>query len=138
MPTRLCSSFAEFDETQWNDLLETQPGATPFTDHRFLQALEKTGCTTSETGWQPLPIAIHDDLGTLTGAAALYAKGHSYGEYVFDWAWAEAYQRHGLRYYPKLLCAVPFTPATGPRLLIAPDARRAEVSPRCADGRTSA
>jgi predicted N-acyltransferase len=100
-------------------------GGQPFLRHAFLTALETTGCAVPRTGWTPRYVtAWHAD--SLVGAMPLYAKAHSYGEYVFDWGWAEAYRRHGRRYYPKLLAAVPFTPVPGPRLLTAlPVVRRA-------------
>ncbi|MEP7205509.1 MAG: GNAT family N-acetyltransferase [Casimicrobiaceae bacterium] len=88
----------------------------PLLSHAFLTALEATGCATPQTGWTPCHVtAWRGD--TLAGALPLYAKSHSYGEYVFDWSWADAYRRHGRRYYPKLLGAIPFTPAPGPRVL---------------------
>ena len=91
-------------------------GPHPFTSHRFLHALEVSGSVGRGTGWQPLHLAARRD-GALIGVAPLYAKSHSQGEYIFDHAWADAYERAGGSYYPKLQCAVPFTPATGPRLL---------------------
>ena len=94
----------------------------PFLLHAFLEALEASGSATGETGWLPQHLLLEDSRGRLLGAAPLYLKGHSYGEYVFDHGWAAAYERAGGRYYPKLQCAVPFTPITGPRLLIHPDA----------------
>jgi uncharacterized protein len=94
----------------------------PFLSHAFLEALEASGSATSETGWLPQHLALEDDDGKLMGAVPLYLKSHSYGEYVFDWGWASAYERAGGRYYPKLQCAVPFTPVTGPRLLLRADA----------------
>jgi len=94
----------------------------PFVSHAFLEALEASGSATGETGWLPQHLLLEDSRGRLLGAAPLYLKGHSYGEYVFDHGWAAAYEREGGRYYPKLQCAVPFTPITGPRLLIHADA----------------
>jgi len=94
----------------WNALAAGQP----FLTHEFLTALHETGCATPRTGWTPRYLTAWDD-GRLLGALPLYAKSHSYGEYVFDWGWAEAYRRHGRRYYPKLLAAIPFTPVAGPR-----------------------
>ena len=96
----------------------------PFLSHAFLSALEESGSATAETGWLPQHLVLEDDGGKLLGAVPLYLKSHSYGEYIFDWSWASAYERAGGRYYPKLQCAVPFTPATGPRLLLRPDAGR--------------
>lgn len=92
----------------------------PFLRHQFLLGLEQTNCTTAESGWRPCHLVLRD--GTKTVAVApLYLKSHSYGEYVFDWSWAEAWQRQGLEYYPKLVSAIPFTPATGPRLCVTKD-----------------
>ena len=88
----------------------------PFLQYDFLSTLESTGSVSSESGWQPCHLAFYKD-DVLVAVMPNYIKGHSYGEYVFDWAWAEAYQRHGLEYYPKSLSAIPMTPATGPRLL---------------------
>jgi predicted N-acyltransferase len=113
------SSFLEVSGEQWNGLLARQEHPTPFMDWRFLQALEASGCTTAESGWQPLPLTIHTAAGDLAGCTALYAKSHSYGEYVFDWAWAQAYENAGLNYFPKLLVASPFSPIPGSRLLAA-------------------
>ncbi len=90
--------------------------------HAFLSALEDSGSVTVETGWMPQHLVIENEDGRVLAAAPLYLKSHSYGEYVFDWGWAEAYEKAGGRYYPKLLSAVPFTPATGRRLLVPPGA----------------
>ena len=94
----------------------------PTVSHAFLNALEESGSATARAGWAPQHLSFTDRSGRLVGAAPMYLKSHSYGEYVFDWGWADAYERSGGRYYPKLLCAVPFTPVPGPRLLVAPDA----------------
>jgi uncharacterized protein len=94
----------------------------PFTCHVFLAALEDSGSVCAETGWLPRHLAVTRADGALVGCMPLYLKSHSYGEYVFDWGWADAYQRAGGRYYPKLQGAVPFTPVTGRRLLLHPDA----------------
>ncbi|WP_026640472.1 GNAT family N-acetyltransferase [Bordetella petrii] len=106
------TSLAHVDAQQWNALAGTQP----FLRHEFLSALHDTGCAAPSTGWTPYYLVLRRD-GRLAGAAPLYLKTHSRGEYVFDYAWADAFERHGLRYYPKLLAAVPFTPVAGPRLL---------------------
>lgn len=90
----------------------------PFLSHGFLSALEDSGCATAEQGWMPYHLVVRGADGKLDACTPLYVKGHSYGEYIFDWGWADAAQRAGIQYYPKLQCAVPFTPATGPRLLI--------------------
>jgi uncharacterized protein len=105
-------SLRRIDAAAWNRLA----GDHPALRHEFLYALEEAGCASELTGWKPMHLALRRD-DSWIGAMPLYLKSHSYGEYVFDWAWAEAYRRHGLRYYPKLLCAVPFTPVTGPRIL---------------------
>jgi hypothetical protein len=109
---RIVEALQEVDPAQWDALA----GDNPFLAHAFLSGLEETGCACADSGWRPCHLTLWDGK-TLRAAMPLYLKTHSYGEYVFDWSWAEAYQKHGLRYYPKLLCAVPFTPATGPRLL---------------------
>jgi uncharacterized protein len=102
----------------WN-AIANPPGQPyhPFMDWDFLEALERSGCATQKTGWAPHHLLLHNEAGCLVGAAPFYLKSHSQGEYVFDHAWADALHRAGGRYYPKLLCAAPFTPATGPRLL---------------------
>ncbi|MGE0071457.1 MAG: GNAT family N-acetyltransferase [Thiomonas sp.] len=102
---------------QWDALVQATPGATVFQRHGWLAALERNGCVGAQTGWQPRVLALRDSRGTLSAACALYVKSHSYGEYVFDWGWAQAYAAHGLAYYPKLLLAVPFTPVRGAKLL---------------------
>jgi uncharacterized protein len=94
----------------------------PFASHAFLAALEDSRSVCAETGWLPRHLAVTGADGALVGCMPLYLKSHSYGEYVFDWGWAEAYQRAGGRYYPKLQGAIPFTPVTGRRLLLRPDA----------------
>ncbi|MGX4639975.1 GNAT family N-acetyltransferase [Massilia sp. SYSU DXS3249] len=114
--THIVSSLSEIGQAAWDGLLAQQGEANPFLSYAFLHALHESGSATPETGWQPQYIALYDK-EQLAAAMPLYVKGHSYGEYVFDWAWADAYQRHGLDYYPKLLCAIPFTPVAGPRLL---------------------
>ena len=104
------------DRQAWNQLLQSQSSPTPFMSHEYLCALQASGSAVAQSGWAPQFITLHSG-GNLQAACALYLKGHSYGEYVFDWAWADAYRRHGLRYYPKLLGAAPFTPTPGSRLL---------------------
>ena len=116
---QVLDSLASIPATDWDALA----GSHPLLSHAFLHALHETGCASAETGWSPCYIALWRE-GRLAAAMPLYLKSHSYGEYVFDWAWADAYQRHGLRYYPKLLNAVPFTPVTGPRLLASNEADR--------------
>lgn len=118
---RVTDTLATVDPGDWNRLA----GDDPFLQHAFLHALHESGSACADTGWAPQYLLLNDNAGLLAGAMPLYLKGHSYGEYVFDWAWADAYQRHGLDYYPKLLCAVPFTPVVGARLLAAEPAQRA-------------
>ena len=115
---RVVDSLSGVPAEAWNALVAPQGGGTgsPFMRHEFLSALLESGSASARTGWQPQFLVLERD-GRLAGAMPLFVKSHSWGEYVFDWAWADAYERHGLQYYPKLLCAVPFTPVTGPRLL---------------------
>ncbi|QLF94463.1 N-acetyltransferase [Pseudomonas sp. ABC1] len=114
MPILTLSRIADLPAAAWDAL----PGATqPFLRHGFLSALEESGSVGAGSGWQARHRVLHDEQGELLAAMPLYLKQHSYGEYVFDWAWADACQRAGIAYYPKLLCAVPFTPVTGSRLL---------------------
>lgn len=119
MRIEVLESLGDVPPPAWNAL----SGGHPFLRHEFLHALHETGCASEASGWAPRFLALWRGR-ELAGAMPLYLKSHSYGEYVFDWAWADAYQRHGLAYYPKLLSAIPFTPATGPRLLAADDASR--------------
>ncbi len=113
---RVLSHLGQVDAAAWDGLATTSAGLAPFASHRYLSLLEETGCVGPGTGWQPCHLTLWSG-ERLVAALPLYLKSHSYGEYVFDWAWAEAYERQGLDYYPKLLAAVPFTPVTGPRLL---------------------
>ncbi len=102
----------------WDALLAAQAHPTPFMRHAYLHALEASESVGGDTGWQPVTLTVRSRAGgDLVAAAAAYLKMHSYGEYVFDWAWADAYRRYGVPYYPKLLVAVPFTPVPGSRLL---------------------
>ena len=113
---RIMTSPDEVDSADWNELLSLQCAPTPFMRHEYLAALHASGSARPETGWTPRFIILERD-GTMVGACALYLKAHSYGEYVFDWAWANAYSQHGLAYYPKAVVAVPFTPVPGARLM---------------------
>lgn len=125
----LLASPLEVDAREWNALVARQEQPTPFLRHEFLSALTSTQCATEETGWAPRFVTLVDErTGSLAAMAPLYVKHHSYGEYVFDWAWADAYQRNGLSYYPKLVCAVPFTPVQGTRLIAADDAARRQLA----------
>ena len=114
LTARFHSRLEEIDAARWNALL---PDDNPFLDHAFLAGLEQHGCLDAEHGWIPRHLTLHRDR-ELVAAAPLYVKLNSHGEYVFDWSWAGAYARAGLDYYPKLLCAVPYSPVPGPRLLV--------------------
>ena len=108
----MLDNISEVAAGEWNSLagrLASVPAP------RILNALEVSGCVSAETGWQPCHLLLQDDQNTTVGAMPLYLKSHSRGEFVFDWAWASAYQRAGYDYYPKLLNAIPFTPVAGPR-----------------------
>ena len=120
-------SIEQVDERAWRGL---EPPNFPFFDYEFLRALERSGSVGDASGWAPSYLVCKDG-ERLLGALPLYLKTDSYGEYIFDWEWARAYREYGLSYYPKLVAAVPFTPATGPKLLVrrdAGEAERAEVS----------
>ena len=113
---RVIDDLAELDSRAWDDLLARQASPTPFMSARYLMALHASRSAWPRSGWSPRFVTLWSGQ-RLSAAAPAYLKTHSWGEYVFDWAWAEAYQRHGLRYYPKLLVAVPFTPVPGTRLM---------------------
>ncbi len=116
---RIVDSLGGIEPAAWNALA----GDHPMLSYAFLHALHETGCASAESGWQPQFVTAW--AGTaLIGAMPLYLKSHSYGEYIFDWAWADAYQRNGLAYYPKLLSAIPFSPVGAPKLLAVDDAVR--------------
>lgn len=120
---KVLDSLTSIPSSDW----DTLTGNNPTLSHALLQSMIDAGCTAAKTGWLPQFLTLWREIEghqTLCGAVPLYVKTHSYGEYVFDWAWAEAYQRHGLDYYPKLLSAVPFTPCTGGRLLAKTSADR--------------
>ncbi|MCQ1837009.1 GNAT family N-acetyltransferase [Neorhizobium galegae] len=121
---RIEKSFCAISETSWSRLSGTSKSSSsetpynPFLSHAYLSALEESGSATAKTGWLGHHLLLEDDKGTLIGAVPGYLKSHSQGEYVFDHGWADAFERAGGRYYPKLQCTVPFTPASGPRLLV--------------------
>jgi predicted N-acyltransferase len=112
---RVLQSISAVEEHHWNGLLS--PDSGPFLKYEFLHALEKTGCVGRNTGWQVAHLIIENAQAELVGAMPLYLKQHSYGEFVFDWAWAQAYEQNNLPYFPKALSAIPFTPVRGTRLL---------------------
>ena len=115
MQPQTLTRIREVAADQWNALA----GDNPFLRHEFLAALEDSGCASAGSGWTATHLALFDAHG-LAAAAPLYRKSHSWGEFVFDFAWARAFEQYGLDYFPKLVCAIPFTPATGPRLLCRP------------------
>ncbi|CAG0943048.1 hypothetical protein GPROT2_01981 [Gammaproteobacteria bacterium] len=125
MQLQILESISATTAAEWNAL---EHGGQPFLRHEFLAALEDSGCVGPATGWTPRHVVARDAAGRLAGALPLYRKTDSWGEFVFDFAWADAYRRAGLRYFPKLVAAVPFTPATGPRLLTAAGTDRPAVA----------
>ncbi|WP_135077623.1 GNAT family N-acetyltransferase [Terasakiella sp. SH-1] len=110
--------ISDISASDWNQCVGADE---PFGRHQFLSALEDSQCVQPKTGWMPQHLVLYDE-DKIKACCPLYLKSHSYGEYVFDWSWAEAYERAGGRYYPKLQCAIPFTPVTGQRLMSCPDA----------------
>lgn len=124
MHSIIIGSLSEVSSEAWNSLRGTH---IPFLRYEFLSALEKHHCVGKSTGWIPQHVLVFQD-EILVGAMPQYLKTNAYGELVFDWAWAEAYQRNGLDYYPKLVTAIPYTPATGPRLLVAPHGDKNSIS----------
>jgi predicted N-acyltransferase len=121
--TRVFDSPLALPADAWNALLAQEPDPSPFMRHEYLAALHQSGSAREHAGWQPQFVTLWRG-GVLQAACPMYLKNHSYGEYVFDWAWANAYAQHGLDYYPKALVAVPFTPVPGARLLARDEASR--------------
>lgn len=117
---RLLGSLAEVEKSSWDALVGP---SDPFSEHAFLYALEQSGAVGMETGWVPLHLALFES-GTLVAALPLYLKDHSYGEFIFDWSWANAAMRSGLSYYPKLVSMTPFTPIVSPTFLLHPNRRK--------------
>ena len=128
---QILDSLSDISADDWNALLPSDAG--PFLKHEFLSALEETGCVGGNTGWQAAHLLIKDQ-NALLGAMPLYLKQHSYGEFVFDWSWAQAYEQQGMQYFPKALCAIPFTPVQGSRILIAASADVDLVQGKIAEG----
>ena len=112
------ASLFDIQEAELDALVDADQ---PFLKHGFLKILEQSGCVCRETGWRPHHFALRNELGELIAFAPFYLKYHSNGEYVFDWSWADAYQKHGLNYYPKLVSSIPFTPSVSARLLLKSD-----------------
>jgi len=133
---RVTTTLADFSAAEWGALAGASRNGTynPFLSHAFLSALEDSGCATRKTGWLGQHLRLDAPDGTLLGAVPCYLKSHSQGEYVFDHGWADAFERAGGRYYPKLQVAVPFTPATGPRLLAREGASTEAVRRALAEG----
>jgi predicted N-acyltransferase len=122
----IIGSLAEISASAWNSIVPNH--ANPFLKFEFLSALERSACVGGNTGWQPAHLILKSSTTLeLIGAMPLYLKQHSYGEFVFDWSWAQAYEQHGLQYYPKALCAIPFTPVQGPRILCGSNRDCAEI-----------
>ncbi|TDJ22269.1 MAG: N-acetyltransferase [Gammaproteobacteria bacterium] len=128
---RVVQQIDQIDAADWDRCAGPE---NPFTRHAFLAALEASGSVSASTGWQPFHLALNGDADEMIGAVPLYLKGHSQGEYVFDHAWADAWHRAGGSYYPKLQCSVPFTPATGSRLLTPPGPKRDETEAQLVSG----
>ena len=124
---RVHTAPADIDSSAWDALLAAQSHASVFMRHAYLSALHESGSACARTGWEPRFVCLHDETGQLAAATVLYIKDHSMGEYVFDWAWANAYRQHGLAYYPKAVVSVPFTPVPGSRLLATSDKVRLEL-----------
>jgi len=118
---RIHRRIAELERADWDGCAPAGAGYNPFVAFDFLDALEQSGSVGDRTGWAPHHLSVEDEAGRVAAVMPLYLKSHSQGEYVFDWSWADAYERAGGRYYPKLQCAAPFSPVTGPRLLVRPD-----------------
>lgn len=124
------ASIAEIGAGDWNALSGTD---NPFTRYEFLYALEQTGCTTEDSGWQPHHVVVHSvddnspETKTLQAVVPLYLKTNSWGEYVFDWSWANAYKGYGFQYYPKFVTAAPFTPSVGKRIFVRDDSQQSEI-----------
>jgi len=131
---RTVDSMGAIDAAQWDACANPGGGVpyNPFVSHAFLSALEQSGSATPRTGWQPFHLLVEDPLGRISGCTPCYIKSHSSGEYVFDHGWADAWERAGGRYYPKLQVSVPFTPATGQRLLTLPGPQSAQTQEQLA------
>lgn len=131
----LCNSINDIPEAEWDICVGAE---YPFLLHAFMSALEDSGSVSPKTGWLPQHLVYRDSSGKIVGAVPLYLKGHSYGEYVFDWGWADAFEKAGQKYFPKLLSAVPFTPVTCPKLLVRPGENQSEVRSILTSGLVSA
>lgn len=130
MKIRFIDNISQIDDANWQQL--NNADNNPFIGKAFLQALETSGAASEKGGWKPHHLTVESDDG-LIAFMPLYLKTHSYGEYVFDWSWADAYQRYGLAYYPKLVSAVPYTPSQGERLLVADGVQKSDLVPLIVD-----
>lgn len=124
---QFCTGMAQIDSELWDALAA---GASPFLSHAYLSALEDTGCASVDTGWAPQHLLVLQQ-GRPVAAMPLYLKRHSWGEYVFDWSWADAYRQYGMAYYPKLVTSVPFTPSRGCQQLACAVSHAAGTRPAC-------
>ena len=122
--TEFLDSIAKISPDNWNKLVGSD---YPFLQYEFLFALEKSGCTTAQSGWKPHHLLVKNNTNKIIALMPLYLKNNSMGEYVFDWSWADAYYQHGVEYYPKLVTSVPFTPSAGPRICIDPSESNEEL-----------
>jgi predicted N-acyltransferase len=122
--TEFLDSITQVPADSWNMLVGSE---YPFLQHEFLYALEKSGCTSAQSGWKPKHLLLKNNAGKLLALMPLYLKNNSMGEYVFDWSWADAYYQHGIEYYPKFVTAIPFTPSAGPRICIDPNSNKQEI-----------
>ena len=127
----IINRLSDIPSDEWNSLLPKDAG--PFLRHEFLDALEETACVGGKTGWQIAHLVLREH-EQLVGAMPLYLKQHSYGEFVFDWSWAQAYEQQGMQYFPKALCAIPFTPVQGSRILSAGDVDASVVGQHLIEG----
>ena len=124
MKIEFVESIKKINEEVWNDLIKS---SYPFLQYSFLLVLENSKCVGENTGWYPFYLLVKEEK-KIIGIMPMYIKTDSHGEFIFDWSWADAFYRNGLDYYPKLLSAIPFTPATGPRLCLDDETKREEIS----------
>ena len=124
MKINFLNSIEEVDKQDWDGIQENK---YPFLKYEFLKSLETTKCVSAEQGWTPLHVVVSENDDKIIAVMPLYIKTDSQGEFIFDWSWADAFYRNGLEYYPKLVSSIPFTPASGPRILIAEEKRSPEI-----------
>ena len=124
MKINFLNSIEKIDKEDWDSILKNK---YPFLKYDFLKSLETTKCVSAEQGWTPFHVVVSEDNKKIIAVMPLYIKTDSQGEFIFDWSWADAFYRNGLEYYPKLVSSIPFTPASGPRILIADEKRNTEI-----------